>query len=67
MLLSLWGLQDRGASPDPWVMTGSAYRLARRLGLHLAAGAIESYPSGVTARAVAGLKTYLALYAFDRL
>lgn len=49
------------------MMTGSAYRLARRLGIHLAAGALLSGSSQPTARVVASLKTYMCLYAFDRL
>lgn len=66
LLLCAWGLQDRGASPDPWLMSGSAYRLSRRLGLHHAAVNLASgaRPSG---KLVASLKTYLCLYAFDRL
>ncbi|GMK54054.1 hypothetical protein CspeluHIS016_0106400 [Cutaneotrichosporon spelunceum] len=65
LLQCAWGLQDRGASTDPWMMTGSAYRLARRLGIHLVAGALRA-GTPPTARLVASLKTYLCLYAFDR-
>lgn len=66
LVLCAWGLQDRGASPDPWLMSGSAYRLARRLGIHHAASALAS-GTRPSAKLVVSLKTYLCLYAFDRL
>lgn len=67
LLLSAWGLHDRGASPDPWMVTGSAYRLARRLGLHHDALSLINGSTAPTARLIAGYKTYLCLFAFDRL
>jgi len=67
LLLSAWGLLDRGASPDPWLLTGSAYRLARRLGMHLVPASLASGIARPTAKLVASLQTYLCLYAFDRL
>lgn len=67
VLLCAWGLQDRGASPDPWMMTGSALRLAQRLGIQNAAVALAQGKTKPTPRLLASWKTYLCLYAFDRL
>lgn len=37
LLLAAWGLQSAGRSgPDPWVVTGHAARVSRRLGVHKA-------------------------------
>lgn len=37
LLLTAWGLQSAGRSgPDPWVVTGHAARVSRRLGVHKA-------------------------------
>lgn len=67
VLLCAWGLQDRGASPDPWMMTGSALRLAQRLGIQDAAAALAKGRTAPTPRLLSSWKTYLCLYAFDRL
>lgn len=67
LLLACWGLNDRGASPDPWLLTGSAYRLAQRLGVHLAGPTLAANISRPNVRLFTSWKTYLCLYAFDRL
>lgn len=67
VLLCAWGLQDRGASPDPWMMTGSALRLAQRLGIQNASVALAKRMAEPTPRLLSSWKTYLCLYAFDRL
>lgn len=67
VLLCAWGLQDRGASPDPWMMTGSALRLAQRLGIQNASVALAERMTEPTPRLLSSWKTYLCLYAFDRL
>lgn len=66
LLLGAWGLLNKGASPDPWMLTGTGHRLAKRLGLHLAAGLLRDQQTP-SAHLVAMWKTYLCLYAFDRL
>ena len=33
LLLASWNLQGEGMSPDPWVISGHAFRLAGRIGL----------------------------------
>lgn len=35
LLLAGWGLHSAGGGPDSWVLTGHAFRMSRRLGLHL--------------------------------
>jgi hypothetical protein len=35
LLLAGWGLHAAGGGPDSWVLTGHAFRMSRRLGLHL--------------------------------
>lgn len=67
VLLCAWGLQDRGASPDPWMMTGSALRLAQRLGIQNASVALATGLAEPSPRLLSSWKTYLCLHSFDRL
>lgn len=34
LLLAGWGLRSGGGGPDSWILTGHAFRISRRLGLH---------------------------------
>jgi hypothetical protein len=71
LLLACWNLQGGGMSPDPWVISGHAFRLAGRIGLQkvskqgtdlLATQEGADYFSDKTASLLDHWRTWLAWY-----
>lgn len=64
LLLAGWGLQPGGAGPDAWLLTGHAWRMARRLGLWHAHRQDEGSSHERQAGYMQRWRTWMCLFAY---